>query len=67
VTRSLEKVFARASRLPAEEQDALAEWLAEERWGRAFRSSQDELGRLADEALKGHASGKTERLDLGEI
>jgi hypothetical protein len=72
MTKSLEKVFARASKLPAEEQDALAVWLAEEleseeRWGRLFTRSQDELGRLADEALEEHAAGKTEGLDPREI
>ncbi len=62
MTKSLEKVFARASKLPAEEQDALATWLAkelesDERWGRLFTRSQDKLGRLADEALEEHAAG----------
>lgn len=70
MTKSLEKVFARASRLPAEEQDPLAAWLAkelesEERWGRLFGRSQDELGRLADEAIEEHAAEKTERADSG--
>ena len=72
VTKSLEEVFARASRLSAEEQDALAAWLAEElesdeRWGRLFARSQIELGRLADEALGEHAAGKTEGLDHRDI
>ena len=70
MTKSLEKVFARASRLPAEEQDVLAAWLAEElkseeRWGRLLARSQDELGRLADEALEEHAAGGSMARDGG--
>ncbi len=72
MTKSLEEVFARASRLPADEQNALAAWLAEEleseeRWGRLFARSRVELGRLADEALGEHAAGKTEGLDPRDI
>ncbi len=71
MTKLLEEVFARASRLPAEEQAALAAWLAEEieseeRWGRLFARSRNELGRLADEAIEEHAAGKTEGLDPRE-
>ena len=64
----LEKAFAEASRLPEDEQQALAalilEELASERqWDRAFADSEDALARLADEALVEHHEGHTKKLD----
>lgn len=72
MTQLLKKAFARASDLPDEEQDALAERLlaemeSEERWQELFARSQDELGRLADRALAEHRRGETQRLDLDEL
>lgn len=66
MTKTLEKAFAVAARLPASEQDAFAEFLlaelqSEERWTRAFASSQDELAKLAQEALAEYRAGRTER------
>ena len=57
MTQLLERAFAEASRLPESEQDAvasllLAEFESERRWADSFASSQDELARLADEALR---------------
>lgn len=65
MTKSLEKAFAVAAKLPATEQDAFAEFLlaelqSEERWARAFASSQDELAKLAQEALAEYRAGRTE-------
>lgn len=56
MTELLEKAFAEAANLPAEEQDELARVLladlaAEEKWDQAFANSQDELAALADEAI----------------
>ena len=59
MTKSLAEVFARASRLPADEQDALAAWLAEE------LESEERWGRLADEALEEHAAGGSVARDGG--
>ena len=58
MTTMLEKAFAEASRLPDFEQNALARWLLEEieserKWDNLFAESEDELGRLALEALSG--------------
>ncbi|HEX8071873.1 MAG TPA: hypothetical protein VF546_18135 [Pyrinomonadaceae bacterium] len=66
MTELLEKAFAEAAKLPPEEQDALAAQLlaelqAERRWTEAFARSQDELGRLADEALGEFHSTRTQR------
>jgi hypothetical protein len=68
MTKLLERAFAEASKLPQEEQDALARILLEElaserRWGELFASSHDLLGQLADEALAEHRTGRTEELD----
>ena len=72
MTQLLEKAFARASELPDEDQDTLAERLlaeieSEKRWDELFAQSQDELGRLADEALAQHRRGKTQRLDPSDL
>ncbi|MGC2237211.1 MAG: hypothetical protein WA584_13685 [Pyrinomonadaceae bacterium] len=68
MTELLEKAFAKASELPQDEQDLLAQSLlddlaAEEKWDEAFANSQDALSSLADEALAEHRAGKTRRLE----
>lgn len=68
MTKSLEKAFTKASRLPPDEQDALAAWLLEElesedRWDGLFTRSQGALNKLAAEALTEHRAGETEELD----
>ena len=68
MTDLLQKAFAEASKLPKEEQDALAallldELASEQRWSNALASSQDKLSVLADEALAEHRQGKTKPLD----
>jgi TRAP-type C4-dicarboxylate transport system substrate-binding protein len=67
MTQLLEKAFAEVSQLPEKEQDAiaqrlLAELASEKRWNDLFESSQDELARLADEALAEHRARGTTRL-----
>jgi hypothetical protein len=67
VTKTLERAFAKASRLSAKDQNAVARWLlaeleSEARWTRAFRRSEDRLAQLADAALEEHRSGRTRRL-----
>ena len=68
MTKLLEKAFAKASELPEEEQDFLARTLlddlaAEELWEQSFARSQDELARLAGEALAEHGRGETKPLE----
>jgi hypothetical protein len=68
MTTELERAFAEAAKLPAEEQDALAarilhELASERRWEQQFADSQDALATLADEALAEHHTGRTEPLD----
>ncbi|CAA9447780.1 MAG: hypothetical protein AVDCRST_MAG58-600 [uncultured Rubrobacteraceae bacterium] len=64
---SLKKALEVASRLPEEEQDAVAEWLlaelaAEEDWERRFAGTQDALSVLAREASEEHQRGETKEL-----
>ena len=68
MTRLLEKAFEEASKLPEEDQDALAEMLlndleSEERWAEAFDKSQDKLALLAKEALAEFNQGKTRLIE----
>ena len=68
MTDLLKKAFEAASRLPEEEQDAVAEWLlaelaSEERWEERFARTQGALSTLAHEALDEHERGETEDLD----
>lgn len=62
MTELLERAFTEAGKLPPNEQDEFAErWLAELRsgqcWQESFAASQDELAKLANEALREHAAG----------
>jgi len=71
MTRALKEAFEAASALPESDQDALAaairdEIEAETQWESALASSQGALDRLADEALKEDASGRTQPLDLSK-
>lgn len=68
MTQLLEEAFAEASKLPQQEQDALAavileELASERRWDQTFADSADLLAQLAHHALAEHRAGKTHRLD----
>ena len=68
MTKRLEEAFAAISKLPDDEQDNLAailldEIAAEQHWTEAFAKSQDQLSRLADEALTEYWQNRTEPLD----
>jgi hypothetical protein len=74
MTRLMEQAIARASRLPDEEQDAIAaillhEMESEQRWDALFSrpESVDLLARLADEALAEAQSGHCRELNLDEM
>jgi len=69
VTQLLERAFTEASKLPDPEQDAfasllLAELDSERRWAQAFAGTQDQLGALADEALREFDARETRPMDL---
>ncbi|MDO8667193.1 MAG: hypothetical protein Q7J79_11310 [Gemmatimonadales bacterium] len=68
MTKALKKAFDVASRLPDQEQDALAaaileELAADERWEAAVAAAPGALERLADEALSEYRAGRTKPLD----
>jgi hypothetical protein len=69
MTELLERAFSEASKLPDEQQDAmaallLAELESERRWSEKFAASQEGLSELADEALREFHAGETLPLDL---
>jgi hypothetical protein len=64
MTTKLEAAFKKASALPPEIQDMIAEQLLadledEHRWDESFAESQDSLDVLAQRALRLHQEGKT--------
>lgn len=68
MTHLLKQVFAEVARLPESEQDAFAalmleELKSEERWNKAFASSQETLSNLAAEALQDYRAGISSPLD----
>lgn len=67
MTELLEKAFSEAAKLPAKQQDEIAQRLLdelsdEEKWGRSFAHSQNKLLFLVEEALSEHRSGSSEEL-----
>ena len=68
MTKLLEKAFTEATKLPEQEQDALATWIlkelaSEKQWTEQVASSLDVLAALADEALNEYHNGKSQELD----
>jgi hypothetical protein len=68
MTKALQDAFKLASRLPDDDQDALAaaileEVALEEHWEATLAGSSGALGELADEALADHRRGRSEPLD----
>lgn len=72
MTELLKKAFHEASKLPREQQDAiastlLAELKSDRRWDRSFDDSQDALVQLANDALAEDERGDTEDLDPANL
>jgi hypothetical protein len=72
MTKLLKQVFEEASKLPADEQDAIGrilldELASEHRWDQLFASSPDLLSALADDALAEHRAGKTKILSPNKL
>ena len=68
----LEKAFAQAAQLPPDEQKALAALLLDEiaferLWDQAFAQSQNQIAKLADEALTEFQEGRTVLLDEEQL
>ena len=69
MTSLLKQAFEKASQLPPEDQNTVAalileEFEDEERWSKSFAASQNQLAKLAKEALTEYRAGKTKPLDL---
>ncbi|MGQ0652431.1 MAG: hypothetical protein ACT4P4_09220 [Betaproteobacteria bacterium] len=67
MTKLLEKALEQVAKLPASEQDAMAaivleELASEQRWSESFAKSQDQLAKLAEEALAEYKAGRTKPL-----
>ncbi len=67
MTKLLQKALEQVEKLPPSEQDALAaivldELASEQRWGASFAKSQDELAKLAQQALAEYKAGRTKPL-----
>jgi hypothetical protein len=67
MTKLLEKALQEVAKLPASEQDAVAailfeELASEERWAQSFAKSQDNLAKLAEQALAEYGAGRTKPL-----
>lgn len=72
MTTRLEQAFTEVSRLSPKEQDAFADWVlaelhSEKKWDRLFADSQEELSKLASEALAEHHSGQTQELNPDQL
>lgn len=68
MTKLLEKAFSVASHLPEATQNMIAERLpedieAEAKWDEILTETQDELSRLADEAIDDFQNVKTKSLE----
>lgn len=64
----LKQAITELSKLPEDQQDAMAQWILDElnddtRWDTAFARSQPQLEQLADEALADLLADKTAPLD----
>jgi hypothetical protein len=68
----LEEAFAQAAQLPPDEQEALAALLLDEiaserLWDQAFAQSQNQIAKLADEAMTEFQEGRTVLLDEEQL
>jgi hypothetical protein len=65
------QAIEKASELPADQQDAIGSLILfeledEAKWAKSFENSQEELGRMAEQALKEFAEGKTDDMFSGK-
>lgn len=72
MTTLLEKAISKASTLPEQQQDALAQILLNEmedeaRWDASFARSQDMLAGMAAEAMEEYSTGETQAQSLHNL
>ncbi len=62
---SLKKVIAEAEKLPAKEQEIIAQLIHDElSWEETIEKTENQLNKLAEEALEEYKKGRTKRLDI---
>ena len=71
MTELLKKAFDEAATLSPDDQDTLAQQILEIQseliWQEKFTNSQDQLAKLADEAMAEHRAGKTHQMGFDEL
>jgi hypothetical protein len=72
MTEMLEKAIAELNKLPASQQDTMAQWILEEledeaRWEQTFAKSLPQLEQLARKACDDYHAGQTEELDPDDL
>ena len=72
MTKLLTEAFQKASSLPEDLQDQIAQELLEEmewegRWEQTLAGSQDKLDRLAEKAEQAYRSGKTQEMGFDDL
>ena len=72
MTRILTRAFEEASKLPQAMQDQLGHQILEDlaaelQWNETLAGSQDQLERLADEALEDLRAGRTREMGFDEL
>lgn len=72
MTKLLTQAFERASQLPGNLQDEIAQEMLDEiewetRWDGTLEASQDKLERLAAKALQEYRDGKTTEMGFDEL
>jgi len=72
MTILLQKAFNKASKLPAQNKDLLAQELLENieselRWQTGFETLQEKIENFAKEALREYRSGNTKKMGFDEL
>jgi len=72
MTHLLEKAIVEISKLPEDQQDAVATWILEElqdeqAWDATFASSQDKLAKLAAKARENMRAGRVRSAGIDEL
>lgn len=72
MTELLARAFEHASGLPDDRQDELARQILEDvmgesKWDKTLAHSQDQLGKLADQALEEFRAGRTLEMGFDEL
>jgi hypothetical protein len=72
MTHLLEKAIVEMTKLPEDQQDAIATWILEElqddqAWDAAFATSQDKLAKLAEKAREDMRTGRVKNMGFDQL